>query len=256
MSANEDLLELVGHIVSAHVSNNNVATADLPQLIKSVHDALAGLGTPRPEPVLEKPKGAVSVKKSITPGGLVSMIDGKTYQTLRRHITRHGYTPESYREAFGLPRDYPMTASDYSELRRSMAKTIGLGRKDASTVAEPKVVPEPTPEPVQEMPKAKRGRKAQAARATDAVDAPEATPEPAPEPAPEPFQEAPKAKRGRKAKAAPVVEAVDAPEAAGPSEAAGGSPEEETAPEAPKRRGRPRKVKAEPAQNSFSHAGA
>jgi predicted transcriptional regulator len=243
MSANEDLLELVGHIVSAHVSNNNVATADLPQLIKSVHEALAGLGAPPPEPVQEKPKGAVSVKKSITPGGLVSMIDGKTYQTLRRHITRNGYTPESYREAFGLPRDYPMTAANYSELRRSMAKTIGLGRKDASTtVAEPEAVPEPTPEPAQGTPKAKRGRKAKAAPVVDAVDAPEA----APDLMLEHKEEAPKAKRGRKAKAAPAVDTADEPNAPEFSEGASAASEDK-APNAPKRRGRPRKVKAEPA---------
>jgi predicted transcriptional regulator len=238
MSANEDLLNLVGHIVSAHVANNNVATADLPQLIKSVHGALAGLGAPPPEPVPEKPKGAISVKKSITPAGLVSMIDGKTYQTLRRHITRHGYTPESYREAFDLPRDYPMTGANYSELRRSMAKTIGLGRKDAGAAAEPEALPEPAP--AQEAPKAKRGRKAKGAPVEDA--------EAAPEPALELSQEGPKAKRGREAKA---TQAVDAPDAVAPAEDASGAPADEAAAEAPKRRGRPRKAKAEPAQNEF-----
>jgi predicted transcriptional regulator len=251
MSANEDLLELVRHIVSAHVSNNNVATADLPRLIKSVHDALAGLGASPSEPVPEKPKGAVPVKKSITPSGLVSMIDGKTYQTLRRHITRHGYTPESYREAFGLPRDYPMTAANYSELRRSMAKTIGLGRKDASTVAEPEAVPEPTPEPSQETPKAKRGRKAKAAPIVDAVDAPEA----APELMLEPEEEAPKAKRGRKAKAAAAVETLDEANAPEFSEAASAASEDKAS-DAPKRRGRPPKVTAEPAPEDFSAPAA
>jgi predicted transcriptional regulator len=249
MSANEDLLELVGHIVSAHVANNNVATADLPQLIKSVHDALAGLGAPPPEPVPEKPKGAVSVKKSITPGGLVSMIDGKTYQTLRRHITRHGYTPESYREAFDLPRDYPMTAANYSELRRSMAKTNGLGRKDARAVAEPEALPEPTPEPVEETPPAKRGRKAKAAPPAETVTAPEAAPSPTPEPAP--AQEAPKGKRGLKAKAEAGLEAKGAPEAAALPKGVSAAPEAEAAPDAPKRRGRPRKAQAEPAREEF-----
>jgi predicted transcriptional regulator len=61
------------------------------------------------------------------------MIDGKPYSSLKRHITRHGYTPESYREMFGLKSDYPMVAPGYSERRRELAKKIGLGRKAAVT---------------------------------------------------------------------------------------------------------------------------
>ncbi|WP_418291965.1 MucR family transcriptional regulator [Methylobacterium durans] len=37
---------LATDIVSAYVSNNSVRTADLPDLITSVHAALAGLSTP------------------------------------------------------------------------------------------------------------------------------------------------------------------------------------------------------------------
>jgi predicted transcriptional regulator len=57
------------------------------------------------------------------------MIDGKSYKTLRRHLSGHGLTPEQYRERFGLKRDYPMVAESYSTARRDMARKIGLGRK-------------------------------------------------------------------------------------------------------------------------------
>jgi predicted transcriptional regulator len=131
-----NLIQLTAEIVESMVAGNKVSPSDIPGLISSTYAALAGLGAPEPEPVIEKPKGAVSIKASIKPDGLISMIDGKKYQTLRRHITRHGYTPESYREAFGLPRDYPLTSANYSELRRGMARKIGLGRK-ATAVVEP-----------------------------------------------------------------------------------------------------------------------
>ena len=55
---------------------------------------------------------------------------------LRRHLTLHGYTPESYRATFGLPDNYPMVASDYAEKRRSLAIQIGLGRKPKTTPAK------------------------------------------------------------------------------------------------------------------------
>jgi predicted transcriptional regulator len=60
------------------------------------------------------------------------MIDGKRYKMLRRHLSQNGYTPESYREAFNLPKDYPMVAASYAETRRDLAKKIGLGRKPRS----------------------------------------------------------------------------------------------------------------------------
>jgi predicted transcriptional regulator len=61
----------------------------------------------------------------------------------------HGYTPESYREAFGLPHNYRMTASNYAETRRALAHKIGLGRKPQSA---------PKPQPEEAAPK-RRGRK-------------------------------------------------------------------------------------------------
>jgi predicted transcriptional regulator len=61
------------------------------------------------------------------------MIDGKPYKTLRRHLATNGMTPVEYRERYGLKADYPMVAPTYSEARRTMAKSIGLGRKPGQT---------------------------------------------------------------------------------------------------------------------------
>ena len=133
---NETLITLTADIVSAHVSNNSVATSDVGGLIEKIYGALQGLGATPAEPMKEKPKGAVSIRASIKPDHIVSMIDGKSYKMLKRHVTQNGYTPETYRETFGLPKDYPMVASNYAEQRRALAKKIGLGRK-------PKAAPAP-----------------------------------------------------------------------------------------------------------------
>jgi predicted transcriptional regulator len=150
-ATNDDLITLTADIVSAHVSNNAIHTADVAKLISTVHEALSGLGKPAAPAAPEKRKGVVSARASIKPGHLVSMIDGKPYKMLRRHISQHGYTPESYRDTFSLASDYPMVAADYAEQRRALAHKIGLGRK-------PK--PVETPAPV------KRGRKPKAAVAS------------------------------------------------------------------------------------------
>jgi predicted transcriptional regulator len=162
MADNETLITLTADIVASFVSHNRLGVAETPDLIKSVHDALQQLGAPAAEPAAEKPKGAVSVRSSIKHDGLLSMIDGRKYQTLRRHISGHGYTPESYRETFGLPRDYPMVSAAYSETRRAMAKKIGLGRKRADA----------TPEEVEAAAKPARKPRAAAPAPTTGDDAP------------------------------------------------------------------------------------
>ena len=161
---NQELITLTADIVSAHVSNNSVPTAEVGSLIQSVFGALKALGTPQEEPAAEKPKGAVSLRASIKPEFLISMIDGKPYKMLRRHISQHGYSPESYREAFGLPRDYPMVASNYAEQRRALAHKIGLGRKPRTAAAEEN---QAAAEPVEaeKAAPARRGRKPKAAAA-------------------------------------------------------------------------------------------
>jgi predicted transcriptional regulator len=125
----ETLLTLTAVIVSAYVASNHVSIGDVAELIANVHGAMSRLGPVADEPQPDALKGAVSVRASIKPDYLVSLIDGRRYKMLRGHLRRHGYTPESYRAAYGLPYDYPMVSPRYSELRRAVAHKIGLGRR-------------------------------------------------------------------------------------------------------------------------------
>ncbi|MCJ2014283.1 MucR family transcriptional regulator [Methylobacterium sp. J-076] len=126
-----EFIEMTGEIVAAYVSHNHVAAGDLPALIATVHASLAGFGKGGAATKTEEPSEKLSpaqIRKSVQPEGIVSFIDGKTYKTLKRHLTSHGLDPDSYRERFGLPADYPMVALAYSEKRSSLAKSLGLGR--------------------------------------------------------------------------------------------------------------------------------
>lgn len=129
MEDSETLVTLTADIVAAHVTNNSVAISDIPLLIRSVHDALAGLAT-RAEPAPEPQQPAVSVRASVKPDHLVCLEDGKKMKMLRRHLaTDHDMTPDEYRAKWNLPKDYPMSAPNYSERRRVLAKETGLGSK-------------------------------------------------------------------------------------------------------------------------------
>ena len=45
MDEKSEVIEMTADIVSAYVGNNSVAAADLPNLIQSVHRALAGISS-------------------------------------------------------------------------------------------------------------------------------------------------------------------------------------------------------------------
>jgi len=131
------LIELTADIVSAYVSKNAVPVASLGELIESVNSSLARIGQPVES---EKPPQlpAVNPKRSVTPDYIICLEDGKKFRSLKRHLTTHfGLTPDEYREKWGLPRDYPMVAPNYSESRSALAKSMGLGRKAAAAKKTP-----------------------------------------------------------------------------------------------------------------------
>jgi predicted transcriptional regulator len=141
MSENEaqtDVTALTVQLLSAYLSNNTIAAGDLAGLIGSTRAALVEQAAPtapaEPETPIYTP--AVSVRKSLASADhIISLIDGKPYKTLKRHLSTHGLTPEAYRERYKLPATYPMTAPSFTALRREIAAKIGLGNRRASAAA-------------------------------------------------------------------------------------------------------------------------
>jgi len=126
------LLSLTSDIVVAFLANNKVDPVAVPEVISATHAALVRLTAPQVEATTETASevpNRAAIRKSVTEEGIVSFLDGKMYKTLKRHLSTRGYTPDSYREAFGLPADYPIVAPGYSAVRSAKAKEIGLGVK-------------------------------------------------------------------------------------------------------------------------------
>jgi predicted transcriptional regulator len=128
---------LVSEIVSAYVSKNSLPPSELPNLIKTVHDALSS-----PEQgASSTPEPAVPIKKSIRPDYVICLEDGKKLKMLKRHLrTAYDMSPDEYRQKWGLASDYPMVAPKYAARRSELAKKIGLGRKAGQKVKSRKVV--------------------------------------------------------------------------------------------------------------------
>ncbi|HYZ26533.1 MAG TPA: MucR family transcriptional regulator [Geminicoccaceae bacterium] len=123
------IAELTTEIVSAYVSSHKIRALEVPDVINAVGVELASLGTAAEPNALKKPEPAVPVRRSIRPDHLVCLACGKKQKLLKRHLAvEHELTPGQYRETFGLKPDYPMAAPNYTQQRRELALSIGLGR--------------------------------------------------------------------------------------------------------------------------------
>jgi predicted transcriptional regulator len=123
-------LRLSADIVAAYVSNNATPASALPDLIRSIHQSLAGLGSEeQPMAPTEKRKPAVPVSRSVQSDYIVCLEDGKKLKMLKRYLrARYNLSPDEYRRRWGLPPDYPMVAPAYAQRRSDFAREIGLGR--------------------------------------------------------------------------------------------------------------------------------
>ena len=134
--------------------NNRAEAGDVPAFLRTMHATVTELANQvgAEDKQTEEYTPAVSVRKSLaSKDHIISMIDGKPYKMLRRHLSGHGLTPEEYRQRYNLKPDYPMVAESYSAQRRAMAQKIGLGRKAGTVKPAAK-------------PKAKSGAKPKAAK--------------------------------------------------------------------------------------------
>jgi predicted transcriptional regulator len=124
------LLEMTVGIVANYIGANRVDRDSVPGLIQAVYTSLSNLGQ---EPAVSEDARMerltpAQARKLITPAGIISQITQKPFKSMKRHISSHGYTPQSYREQFGLPADFPMVHPDYAKARSELAKSMGLGR--------------------------------------------------------------------------------------------------------------------------------
>ena len=147
--AKADLTALTVDLLSAFVAHNSLRGEDLPKLIAETHAALASLDAPTAtndaSATDDEFAPAVTARKSLANREhILSMIDGKPYKSLKRHLAARGLTPDEYRARYKLPASYPMVAPGYSEKRREVAKRLGLGRKPrAATSGESAPAPAP-----------------------------------------------------------------------------------------------------------------
>jgi predicted transcriptional regulator len=137
-----DVAALTVQLLSAYLANNTVPADALAELIRTTKVALTqDQSSSAQVSDVETFTPAVTARKSLaSPEHILSLIDGKPYKTLKRHLASRGLTPDEYRARYNLPASYPMVAPAYAEHRRAVAHQFGLGRKGPA--AEPAEQPE------------------------------------------------------------------------------------------------------------------
>ena len=125
-----DLARLSTDVVASYLSNNSVAPAAIPEIIRTVHASIRSLGKAETAPVpAERQRPAVPIAKSIQDDYIVCLEDGKRLKMLKRYLrSKYNLSPDEYRRKWGLSSDYPMVAPAYANRRSEFAKQIGLGR--------------------------------------------------------------------------------------------------------------------------------
>ena len=131
----DDMVVMAAEIVASYASNNQMAQGDLPDLIRTVHATLTGLGSGtgtggHDDAADAPPAPAVPIDASVGKDAITCLECGKGFKTLKRHLsTEHDLSPADYRARWQLSKDYPLVAPSYSKRRAATAKAIGLGRK-------------------------------------------------------------------------------------------------------------------------------
>jgi len=191
-----DVAALAVQLLSVYLANNTVASEDLAGLIRTTKEALGAAQEAAAPAEPDKVTPAVSVRKSLaSPDFIISLIDGKSYKTLKRHLMAHGLTPDDYRARYNLPKSYPMVAPTYAEHRRAVAQRTGLGGRKRQ------------PAPAAEAP----GSSEDQPEAAVIADAGAATPAAEPQKKPRRAAVAKKASDGRRAKSKGTGEAPASP---------------------------------------------
>jgi predicted transcriptional regulator len=131
----DSLRWLAAQIVIAYIAHNETPGRALPELIRSVYQALESATSSDASSFAQTSARPATPRKAtagqtVFDSHLICMECGLHMKMLKRHLqTVHNTTPAQYREKWQLPGDYPMVANQYAALRSSLAKKSGLGKR-------------------------------------------------------------------------------------------------------------------------------
>ncbi len=134
ISDKDDRLKIATALTASWLSNPSTVLSidDFKALLLTVDIFVTDVSRERysEQSTIYNPRiGVVTEKESLaSPDFIISMINGKPYKSIKRHLSLNGMSPAKYRAVYGLSLDYPMVSRNYSKARSLLAKKRGLGR--------------------------------------------------------------------------------------------------------------------------------
>lgn len=135
-------IKQAAQIVEAFVSRNEIPPQEIPALLQETYQTLlnlagnsqalpAGVLGLIPQDAAPKQDGPIiPVEDAIKEDSVACLICGNRFKTMKGHLAKsHGLSINEYRQKFQLTPDFPMVAPSYSERRRQLAVSTGLGAK-------------------------------------------------------------------------------------------------------------------------------
>lgn len=148
------IVEAAATVVSSYASNNQVSKPELPKLMgEMVREIASSVGDVGPivsgTKSSEQSEAARAVEEMARQPGMTdpfparseedvaALIDGgkitclecrKPFTLLQSHLwKKHGLKPEEYLQRWNLPKDFPMSAPEYRQVRREAA-LVAMGQ--------------------------------------------------------------------------------------------------------------------------------
>jgi predicted transcriptional regulator len=129
----DDFLREALEIVKAQASVRNMTEDEITSMVRRLADDIRGLvaaGTA--VPVLDEPAAtpAVDPKKAVRERSIICLESGKSFKILtKKHLSKFGLTPETYREKWGYPKNMPLVCKELQRERRKKMKEMKLWEK-------------------------------------------------------------------------------------------------------------------------------
>ncbi|MCR4378094.1 MAG: MucR family transcriptional regulator [Rhodospirillales bacterium] len=131
----DDFIKVASQLAALFIRRKAIARNELPGLMEEIYAIL--VQAPSQETNAEQLHPAVPIERSVMPDYIVCLEDGKKLKMLKRHLkTYYGLTPAEYKRRWGLPPDYPIVAPNYAKHRSEIAKSMGLGSRNAGNTPE------------------------------------------------------------------------------------------------------------------------
>lgn len=129
----DDFLKEALEIVKAQASVRNMSEDEITSMVRRLAEDIRGIvagGTAGA--VAEEAAAAVAVepKKAVRERSIICLESGKSFKILtKKHLSKFGLTPETYREKWGYPKNMPLVCKELQRERRKKMKEMKLWEK-------------------------------------------------------------------------------------------------------------------------------